>query len=115
MIKNSKSVQRKLALVGGPMFLAVLVSSLQAQDWQPELLPDGQPNITGMWNNVGATATPVEMPDEFEGRVPTAEELADFIARRDEARKGNVCSLNECISGGQSAVSYTHLTLPTKA
>ena len=46
------------------------------------------------------------MPDEFEGRVPTAEELADFIARRDEARKGNVCSLNECISGGQSVGAY---------
>ena len=106
MIKNSKSIQRKLALVVGPLLLAVLVSPLQAQDWQPELLSDGQPNITGMWNNVGATATPVEMPDEFEGRVPTAEELADFIARRDEARKGNVCSLNECISGGQSVGAY---------
>ena len=67
-----------------------LISSAIAQDWQPEILSDGQPNITGMWNNVGATATPVEMPDEFEGRVPTAEELTEFIARRDEARKGNV-------------------------
>ena len=76
MIKNSKSVQRKLALVGGPMLLAALVSNLHPKEWQPELLPDGQPNITGMWNNVGATATPVEMPDEFEGRVPPAEELA---------------------------------------
>ena len=65
MKKNSKSVQRKLALVGGPMLLAALVSNLQAQEWQPELLPDGQPNITGIWNNIGATA-PVEMPDEFE-------------------------------------------------
>ena len=62
-----------------------LISSAIAQEWQPEILSDGQPNITGMWNNVGATATPVEMQEEFEGRVPTAEELAEFIARRDEA------------------------------
>ena len=32
---------------------------LSAQDWQPEILSDGQPNITGMWNHVGATATPL--------------------------------------------------------
>ena len=31
-----------------------LISSAIAQDWQPEILSDGQPNITGMWNNVGA-------------------------------------------------------------
>ena len=76
MIKNSKSVQRKLALVGGPMLLALLVSSLQAQDWQPELLPDGQPNITGMWNNVGATATPVEMSALAEVRVLVLTEMS---------------------------------------
>ena len=63
---------------------------LSAQDWQPEILSDGQPNITGMWNNVGATATPLEMPAEFDGKVPTADEVADLISRRDEARKGNV-------------------------
>lgn len=71
-------------------FALVFALGLNAQDWTPEKLPDGQPNITGMWNNVGATATPVEMPEEFEGRVPSADELAEFISRRDEARKNNV-------------------------
>ena len=71
-------------------FALVFALGINAQDWTPEKLPDGQPNITGMWNNVGATATPVEMPDEFEGRVPSADELAEFISRRDEARKNNV-------------------------
>ena len=103
---NPAELLGKSCLVVCSIFLMLMVSSVQAQEWQPDRLPDGQPNITGMWNNVGATATPVEMPDEFEGRVPTAEELADFIARRDEARKGNVCSLNECISGGQSVGAY---------
>ena len=73
------------------VFFALSFSTfLSAQDWQPEFLSDGQPNITGMWNNVGATATPLEMPAEFDGKVPTADEVADFISRRDEARKGNV-------------------------
>ena len=103
---NLDEFSRKLVLSGGSIFLALLVSTVQAQEWQPEILPDGQPNITGMWNNVGATATPTEMPDEFEGRVPTAEELADFIARRDEARKGNVCSLNDCISDSSNVGAY---------
>ena len=74
--------------------LSVAVSlftlTLTAQEWQPEILSDGQPNITGMWNNVGATATPLEMPNQFEGRVPNQEELAEFIKTRDEARKGAV-------------------------
>ena len=95
---NPAELLRKSWVVVCLIFLMLMVSSVQSQEWQPDRLPDGQPNITGMWNDVGATATPTEMPDEFEGRVPTAEELADFIARRDEARKGNVCSLNECIS-----------------
>ena len=70
--------------------LLLFTLTLTAQEWQPEILSDGQPNITGMWNNVGATATPLEMPNQFEGRVPNQEELAEFIKTRDEARKGAV-------------------------
>ena len=55
-----------------------LISSAIAQEWQPEILSDGQPNITGMWNHVRATATPVELPDErARARVP---QLAGFGA-----------------------------------
>ena len=49
---NLAEFSRKLMLAGGSIFLALLVSTVQAQEWQPEILPDGQPNITGMWNNV---------------------------------------------------------------
>ena len=56
-------------------------------DWTPNILADGQPDITGMWNNVGATATPLQLPEQFQGREPTAEELTAFIQGRDQARK----------------------------
>jgi len=59
-------------------------------DWIPKRLADGQPDITGMWNNVGATATPLELPEQFQGRVPSLEELTEFIQARDSARKGAV-------------------------
>jgi hypothetical protein len=77
------------------MFLAgslvAFVTTATAQsDWSPEILADGQPDISGMWNNVGATATPLELPDQFQGRVPSQEEVAAFIQARDEARKGDV-------------------------
>lgn len=59
-------------------------------EWTPKILPDGQPDIGGMWNNVGATATPLELPEQFQGKVPTDEEIATLIKARDEARKADV-------------------------
>ena len=56
-------------------------------EWKPSYLSDGQPNIMGMWNNVGATATPLEMPEQFRGRIPSKEEIAEFIGQQDESRK----------------------------
>ncbi|MDE0731629.1 MAG: hypothetical protein OSB72_01080 [Gammaproteobacteria bacterium] len=64
---------------------------LSAQSvYTPGILSDGQPDITGMWNNVGATATPLELSDQFQGRIPTQEEVVAFIKTRDESRKGAV-------------------------
>ena len=74
-----------LALAGG------LITSANAQSqWTPKILSDGQPDITGMWNNVGATATPLELADQFQGRVPSKEEITAFIQGRDERRKAAV-------------------------
>jgi hypothetical protein len=91
---NNNSNRIKLVL--GKMALAValsagLVATASAQgDWVPKRLSDGQPDINGMWNNVGATATPLELSDQFQGRVPGDEEVAAYIKSRDEARKGAV-------------------------
>ena len=35
------------------------------ETWTPERLADGQPNITGMWNNSNAMFTPLELPQEL--------------------------------------------------
>ena len=87
------STNFRLGLVKMVYVLAVmfgLVSIVNAQsDWAPKLLSDGQPDIGGTWNNVGATATPLELPDQFQGREPTREEVAEFIQARDRARKAD--------------------------
>lgn len=88
---NSKSVNVKLGamkMLTVLVFAFTLLATASAQsDWTPNLLADGQPDIGGMWNNVGATATPLELPEQFQGRMPTQEELTRFIEGRDEARK----------------------------
>lgn len=88
---NIKSVNVKLGAMKMLTVLAfafTLLATASAQsDWTPNLLADGQPDIGGMWNNVGATATPLELPEQFQGRMPTQEELTRFIEGRDEARK----------------------------
>ena len=46
---------------------AALAQSETPQGWTPELLADGQPNITGMWNNSRAMFTPLELPNALGG------------------------------------------------
>lgn len=58
-----------------------------ATTWTPTRLANGHPDINGMWNNVGAAHTPLEMPAEFDGRVPTEEEIATLIQGRSDSRK----------------------------
>ena len=55
--------------------------------WDPPRLADGQPDINGIWNNVGAAHTPLELPEEFQGREPTQEEVAALIQQRSDSRK----------------------------
>ena len=31
--------------------------------WEPARLSDGQPDIQGMWDNIDALSTPIELPD----------------------------------------------------
>ena len=44
-------------------------------DWAPERLPDGQPNISGMWDNTRALFTSLELPEELTGQELSAGEL----------------------------------------
>lgn len=52
-------------------------------EWTPSRLPDGQPDIQGMWNNADANHTPLELPDELSGRENFTEtELQGFAKAR---------------------------------
>ena len=56
--------------------------------WQPARLSDGQPDIQGMWNNIDALATPLELPDGFSGPDFTPEDLQAIAeARAEEAAR----------------------------
>ena len=44
-------------------------------DWAPERLPDGRPDISGMWDNTRALFTSLELPEELTGQELSAGEL----------------------------------------
>ena len=58
-------------------------------DWTPRHLADGQPDIQGTWNNVGAAHIPLELPDELRGGDVTAEDVQDYVQRRSDTRKAD--------------------------
>ena len=64
--------------------LLVLPAHLVGQsDDEAPRLPWGAPDLQGIW--LYWTATPLERPEEFDDRaVVTAEEAADFVARRQD-------------------------------
>ena len=53
----------------------------------PQRLADGQPDIQGMWNNVDASSTPLELPDGFSGPDFTEDDLRMIAEARAEAAR----------------------------
>ncbi len=78
------------ALAGGLMVASASPAAAQntpgASGYTPELLADGQPNITGMWNNSRAIFTPLELPEELAGKELSPEELQERATARGEGR-----------------------------
>ena len=62
-------------------------TSSSLSTWTPELLADGQPNITGMWNNSNAMFTPLELPEDLADREFSTEELQARAEARASGRK----------------------------
>ena len=56
----------------------------QARDtaWEPARLADGQPDIQGVWNNIDALSTPLELPDGFSGPDFSPDDLRAIAAAR---------------------------------
>ena len=55
--------------------------------WAPQRLADGQPDIRGTWNNVGAVHTPLELPAELAGEELSPEERQALVQERSNRRK----------------------------
>ena len=87
---RDSTVLSSMVLVVPLALICVLAGPASGQPqtaWDPPKLADGQPDINGMWNNVGAAHTPLELPDQFKGREPTQEEIAALIQQRSDSRK----------------------------
>jgi len=67
--------------------LGAATSTAGQNQWDPPKLPDGQPDINGIWNNVGAAHIPLELPDEWNETTLSTEEVQARIKERSDARK----------------------------
>ena len=59
----------------------------ESDRWEPPRLADGQPDINGTWNNVGAAHIPLELPDELAGQDLPLAEIRERVRARSESRK----------------------------
>ena len=57
------------------------------QNWAPAFLADGQPDIGGIWNNVGAAHIPLQLPAELLGKDLSLEERQALVKERSDRRK----------------------------
>ena len=77
-----------LALVGGAVSTTAWAQESESTAWSPERLADGQPDVQGMWNNIDALTTPLELPNGFSGPDFSPENLeAIAMARAEEAAR----------------------------
>ena len=74
-----------------------------AAAWMPERLADGQPDIQGMWNNVDASSTPLELPDGFSGPNFSKQNLQAIAAARAEAARRRASQPREPNVGAYAA------------
>ena len=80
-------VIRSCVLAAALTIILGVPGATSAQTWEPPRLANGQPDINGMWNNVGSSHVPLELPEELVGKTLTeAERLELFTARSDRAK-----------------------------
>ena len=81
-----------LLLLGVPVTAQNQSAAESSETWTPERRADGQPNITGMWNNSNAIFTPLELPEELDGRDDIS---AEELQARAEARASDRIAASE--------------------
>ena len=59
---------------GAAALLLVAAASAGAQTWEPPRLPDGRPDLQGVWDF--QSLTPLQRPEDQDKAVLTAEEIA---------------------------------------
>ena len=82
-----------LIVVAAVLGLAVVIpahaqSDEAAKRWTPPRLADGQPDLNGTWDNVGAAHIPLQLPADLAGKALTQEERQALLEEREQARKG---------------------------
>lgn len=84
MVTRSMVTLATLAVLVGGMSTSSWAQNGNTTGWSPARLADGQPDIQGMWNNIDALSTPMELPDGFSGPEFSFEDLQAIAAARDE-------------------------------
>jgi len=84
MVTRSMVTLATLAVLVGGMSTSSWAQNGNTTGWSPARLADGQPDIQGMWNNLDALSTPMELPDGFSGPEFSFEDLQAIAAARDE-------------------------------
>ena len=85
MVTRSMVTLATLAVLVGGMSTSSWAQNGNTTGWSPARLADGQPDIQGMWNNVGASSTPLELPDGFSGPVFSEADLQAITEARTKA------------------------------
>jgi molybdenum ABC transporter molybdate-binding protein len=81
--KQSAAVKALIAFVMAPGSLPVLKQKGMERSWASPRLPDGQPDLQGVW--LSSSATPLERPTALEGRASLTEtEVAELQKRADK-------------------------------